>query len=201
MKILFLNEERNKCMKKLVSVLLLSIPVIATASNCDEISSNIAEKIKNNGVPPSQFQLKLVPTSEAQQQIDGKIVGTCDGGQQKIVYTRLDGVFTPNQTQAVESKAQPKAESASPQTEIVNPAEEQKVPTTKQEAQSPSVESTEPEQTETKSVSPQTESTKSVEQLNESSTNQETQSPVVEPDAQPEAETVPTQNQSESPKN
>lgn len=178
-------------MKKLVSVLLLSIPVIAAASNCDEISSNIAEKIKNNGVPPSQFQLKLVPTSEAQQQIDGKIVGTCDGGQQKIVYTRLDGVFTPNQTQTVE----PKTELTSPQTETVNPAEEPKVPTSKQETQSPAVESI---------VQPETESTPPVEQLqkiDDSSIKQETQSPVVEPDAQPEAETLPTQNQSESPKN
>lgn len=160
-------------MKKLVSVLLLSIPVIAVASNCDEISSNIAEKIKNNGVPPSQFQLKLLPTSEAQQQIDGKIVGTCDGGQQKIVYTRLDGVFTPNQTQAVEPK----------------------VPTSKQETQSPAVEPI--VQPETESTPP----VEQLQKIDESSIKQETQSQVVEPDTRPEAETVPTQNQSESPKN
>ena len=51
-------------MKKLAVVLLLGLPVIASASNCDEISANIAEKIKNNGVNENSFQLKLVPQDE-----------------------------------------------------------------------------------------------------------------------------------------
>lgn len=73
-------------MKKLAVVLLLGLPVIASASNCDEISANIAEKIKNNGVNENSFQLKLVPQDE--QNIEGKIVGSCDRGKQSIVYIR-----------------------------------------------------------------------------------------------------------------
>lgn len=73
-------------MKKLAIVLLLGLPVIASASNCDEIRANIAEKIKSNGVNENSFQLKLVPQGE--QNIEGKIVGSCDRGKQSIVYIR-----------------------------------------------------------------------------------------------------------------
>ncbi|NUF26860.1 Protein of unknown function [Gilliamella bombicola] len=83
-------------MKKLIGVFLLSLPMLAAASNCDEISANIAEKIKNNGVDPSHFQLKLEPADKSGEQIEGKIVGSCDRGQQHIVYVRLDGVATEN---------------------------------------------------------------------------------------------------------
>jgi hypothetical protein len=86
-------------MKKLIGVFLLSLPMLAVASNCDEISANIAEKIKNNGVDPSLFQLKLEPSDKSEQQIEGKIVGSCDRGQQRIVYVRLDGFATQTQTE------------------------------------------------------------------------------------------------------
>ncbi|MCO6553062.1 MAG: DUF1161 domain-containing protein [Gilliamella sp.] len=93
-------------MKKLIGIFLLSLPMLAVASNCDEISTNIAEKIKNNGVDPSQFQLKLEPSDKPEQQIEGKIVGSCDRGQQRIVYVRLDGLATQTQTQT-ETETQP----------------------------------------------------------------------------------------------
>ncbi|MCX8700987.1 DUF1161 domain-containing protein [Gilliamella sp. B2840] len=79
-------------MKKLVLVLSLSLPAMSIASNCENISANIAEKIKNNGVAPSKFQLKLIPVDQADQQNEGKIVGSCDGGQQKIVYVRFEDI-------------------------------------------------------------------------------------------------------------
>lgn len=75
-------------MKKLALVLLLGLPVVASASNCDEIRANIAEKIKNNGVNEDSFQLKLVPSDQNEQNLEGKIVGSCDRGQQNIVYIR-----------------------------------------------------------------------------------------------------------------
>ncbi|OCG01120.1 DUF1161 domain-containing protein [Gilliamella sp. wkB112] len=121
-------------MKKLVSVLLLSLPMVAAASNCEEISGNIAEKIQNNGVQSSLFQLKLVPADQSQQ-IEGQIVGSCDRGQQNIVYVRLDGVST--STKATKSKAATPAESA-------QPVEQSKAEEPKSEA--PAVESnTQPE--------------------------------------------------------
>ena len=81
-------------MKKIILVLLLGLPMMAVASNCEDISANIAEKIKNNGVDASQFQLKLIPVDQAEQQTEGKIVGSCDRGQQKIVYVRFNDIST-----------------------------------------------------------------------------------------------------------
>lgn len=103
-------------MKKLIGVFLLSLPMLAVASNCDEISANIAEKIKNNGVEPSQFQLKLEPSDKSEQQIEGKIVGSCDRGQQRIVYVRLDGFATQTQTQPANTKEETENSKAKPST-------------------------------------------------------------------------------------
>lgn len=74
-------------MKKLAIMLLLSFPVVVSASNCDNIRANIAEKIKNNGVPEDNFQLTLVPADQDIQG-QGKVVGSCNGGKQRIVYIR-----------------------------------------------------------------------------------------------------------------
>ncbi|OCG08964.1 hypothetical protein A9G13_02585 [Gilliamella sp. wkB178] len=100
-------------MKKLVSVVLLSLPMVAAASNCDEISGNIAEKIQNNGVQSSQFQLKLVPADQSQQ-VEGQIVGSCDRGQQNIVYVRLDGVSAATKAATKATKAEAPAPEAKP---------------------------------------------------------------------------------------
>ena len=74
-------------MKKLAIMLLLSFPVVVSASNCDDIRANIAEKIKNNGVPEDNFQLTLVPADQ-EIQGQGKVVGSCNGGKQRIIYIR-----------------------------------------------------------------------------------------------------------------
>lgn len=89
-------------MKKLTIVLLLGLPIIASASNCDEISANIAEKIKNNGVNEDNFQLKLVPSDQDEQTIKGQIVGSCDRGKQSIVYIRAQ--YSSTKTTKDESK-------------------------------------------------------------------------------------------------
>jgi Protein of unknown function (DUF1161). len=89
-------------MKKLAIVLLLGLPIIASASNCDEISANIAEKIKNNGVNEDNFQLKLVPSDQDEQTIKGQIVGSCDRGKQSIVYIRAQ--YSSTKTTKDESK-------------------------------------------------------------------------------------------------
>ncbi|MCX8726200.1 DUF1161 domain-containing protein [Gilliamella sp. B2838] len=120
-------------MKKLAFVLFVSLPMIASASNCDEISANIAEKIKNNGVEASQFQLKLVSSNESQQQIEGQIVGSCDRGQQNIVYVRYDSASKAAKStdkKTVDTKSQPeqpKAETVAPTTTApVDSSEQQK---------------------------------------------------------------------------
>lgn len=116
-------------MKKLVVVLLLGLPMVAAASNCEEISASIAEKIKNNGVDENSFQLNLVPSEQAEQGVVGKIVGSCDRGQQKIVYIRSqDNSVTTEAKQQEPSNSNQQAEKAelekSSQQEIVAPSSE-----------------------------------------------------------------------------
>ena len=116
-------------MKKLVMVLLLGLPMVAAASNCEEISASIAEKIKNNGVDENSFQLNLVPSEQAEQGVVGKIVGSCDRGQQKIVYVRSqDNSVTTEAKQQEPSNSNQQAENAelekSSQQEIVAPSSE-----------------------------------------------------------------------------
>lgn len=116
-------------MKKLVVVLLLGLPMVAAASNCEEISTSIAEKIKNNGVDENSFQLNLVPSEQAEQGVAGKIVGSCDRGQQKIVYIRSqDNSVTTEAKQQESSISNQQAEKAelekSSQQEIVAPSSE-----------------------------------------------------------------------------
>lgn len=116
-------------MKKLVVVLLLGLPMVAAASNCEEISASIAEKIKNNGVDENSFQLNLVPSEQAEQGVAGKIVGSCDRGQQKIVYIRSqDNSVTTEEKQQEPSNSNQQAEKAelekSSQQEIVAPSSE-----------------------------------------------------------------------------
>lgn len=110
-------------------VLLLGLPMVAAASNCEEISASIAEKIKNNGVDENSFQLNLVPSEQAEQGVAGKIVGSCDRGQQKIVYIRSqDNSVTTEAKQQESSISNQQAEKAelekSSQQEIVAPASE-----------------------------------------------------------------------------
>ena len=71
-------------MKSLCIVLglLLATPVLA-AKSCEELKAEIDAKIKANGVP--KYTLDIVPNAEVK---DGKVIGSCDGGTHKIVYTK-----------------------------------------------------------------------------------------------------------------
>lgn len=62
---------------------LLSIPAYPQAKSCDELKSEIAKKIEANGV--TSYSLDIVAKDD---NAEGKVVGTCEGGTKKIVYTR-----------------------------------------------------------------------------------------------------------------
>ena len=66
------------------------------AKPCEELKSEIAKKIEANGV--KSYTLDIVAKD---QDADGKVVGTCDGGTKKIVYERHDQA----QPQQPEAKA------------------------------------------------------------------------------------------------
>ena len=51
--------------------------------DCNELKAEIEAKIKKNGV--DKFTLTIV---DKDAQADGKVVGTCDGGEKEIVYRK-----------------------------------------------------------------------------------------------------------------
>ena len=122
-------------MKKIILVLLLGLPMMAVASNCEDISANIAEKIKNNGVDASKFQLKLIPVDQADQQTEGKIVGSCDRGQQKIVYVRSNDIST--ETESNEQAPTIQEQNQKTQSDISLQQEEATPPATENQESTP----------------------------------------------------------------
>ena len=72
-------------MKKLVMVavlLMIASPVFAKKS-CEEMKSEVDAKIQAKGV--KSYSLEIVPNEDVK---DRKVVGSCDGGTKKIIYTR-----------------------------------------------------------------------------------------------------------------
>jgi outer membrane lipoprotein-sorting protein len=72
-------------MKTLIAaaaLLLIATPALALKS-CEELKSEIDAKLQAKGV--KSYSLEIVPTDKAK---DGKIVGSCEGGTQKIIYKR-----------------------------------------------------------------------------------------------------------------
>lgn len=63
-------------------ILALSLPALARKS-CDELKTEIEEKMKAKGV--AAFTLTIVNNDEVKEQ---KVVGSCNGGTQKITYVR-----------------------------------------------------------------------------------------------------------------
>jgi len=65
---------------------------------CDELKTEIEAKLKANQV--TDYSLEAVETDKVG---DGKVIGSCEGGTKKIVYTRGTG------------EAKPSADAAKPQ--------------------------------------------------------------------------------------
>ncbi|AKJ42285.1 DUF1161 domain-containing protein [Pragia fontium] len=111
-------------MKKLLlaltaSAFFIGVPLTTSAATCDEIKAEISQKIISNGVPESGFQLNLIPTEQTEP-TEGKVVGNCDRGQQKIIYIRGD-VSQLQQPATTSEPApvveEPKQEAPQPQTQ------------------------------------------------------------------------------------
>ncbi|MEB6377554.1 DUF1161 domain-containing protein [Leclercia adecarboxylata] len=79
-------------MKRLPWITALLLAGIAPAAlaapdNCEQIKSDIQQRIINNGVPESSFMLNIVPNDQADKP-DAKVVGHCANDTLKILYTR-----------------------------------------------------------------------------------------------------------------
>ena len=66
------------------ALVLLATPAFAV-KDCEELKSEIAAKLDAKGV--KEYTLEIVDTDKDDAK-DAKVVGSCAGGTQKIIYTR-----------------------------------------------------------------------------------------------------------------
>jgi Protein of unknown function (DUF1161) len=66
-----------------LSIVTLVASASAMATPCDEVKGQIAAKLDAKHV--TNYTLDVVP---ADQNSDAKVVGSCEGGAKKIVYSR-----------------------------------------------------------------------------------------------------------------
>ncbi len=74
-------------MKALLTIAaVLLVPTLSYAQGpkaCEELKSEIAKKLDDKGV--KSYSLEIVPKD---QTAEGKVVGSCEGGTKKIVYSK-----------------------------------------------------------------------------------------------------------------
>ena len=72
-------------MKRIALVLLLAAPVAAFAAKpCEELKTEIAAKIDAAGAKGYSLEIVKADADEG----GAKVVGTCDSGKSKILYSR-----------------------------------------------------------------------------------------------------------------
>jgi hypothetical protein len=77
-------------------LLFVSVSASAQAAKpCEDLKAEIAKKVEANSV--KSYSLEVVAKDK---EVEGKVVGTCEGGTKKIVYRRTS---TPPQTPATEA--------------------------------------------------------------------------------------------------
>jgi hypothetical protein len=67
----------------MAAALLLCAPLFAQVKPCEELKGEIEAKLKDKGV--TNYTLEIVPADQIKDQ---KVVGSCDGGKNKITYTK-----------------------------------------------------------------------------------------------------------------
>ena len=73
----------NKAMLALAAAAAVAAVPALAGKSCDDLKAEIAAKIEKKGV--KAYTLDVVKKGE---EGDRKVVGTCDGGRQVIVYKR-----------------------------------------------------------------------------------------------------------------
>ncbi len=67
----------------MVAGLLLCAPAFAQVKPCEELKGEIDAKLKEKGV--TNYTLEIVPADQVKDQ---RVIGSCDGGKNKITYTK-----------------------------------------------------------------------------------------------------------------
>lgn len=78
---------------------VMAAPVMAAPESCENVKSDISQRIVNNGVPESGFTLDIVPGDQADKP-DAQVVGHCANDTWKILYTRTSGASASSGTPA-----------------------------------------------------------------------------------------------------
>ena len=78
-------------MKRALLAFLLVLPVsqgvsLAQRKDCEELKKEIAAKLDAKGV--KNYTLTIVAVGEVKDADKDKVVGSCDGGTKRILYTR-----------------------------------------------------------------------------------------------------------------
>ena len=75
-------------MKKVAFLCVLSsvCSLALAAKPCEELKSEIATKIDANKV--INYTLEIIDADKAEKAAEAKVVGSCEGGTKKIVYSR-----------------------------------------------------------------------------------------------------------------
>ncbi len=72
-------------------VMAMPISTFAQAAKpCEDLKLEIAKKLEANQV--KSYSLEIVPKD---QEVQGKVVGTCEGGTKKIVYSKTPATPKP----------------------------------------------------------------------------------------------------------
>jgi hypothetical protein len=67
----------------LIAALFLCASAFAEIKKCEDLKAEIEGKLKDKGVVG--FTLEIVPADQIKDQ---KVIGSCDGGTNKITYTK-----------------------------------------------------------------------------------------------------------------
>jgi hypothetical protein len=81
-----------------VCALLFTTQALFAAVPCSELKTKIDDGLKEKGV--QNYTLTIVPMADT---AEGKVVGTCDSGTNKIVYSRV-GAPAPTKEKAPDEK-------------------------------------------------------------------------------------------------
>ena len=72
-----------KVLKLMFVFLLFCLPLMAQVKPCEELRSEIDEKVRKNGA--ENYTLEIVPADQVGSKT---VVGSCNSGKDRIVYTR-----------------------------------------------------------------------------------------------------------------
>ncbi|WP_106478191.1 DUF1161 domain-containing protein [Phytohalomonas tamaricis] len=184
------------------SVLALGYFPLTAAASCEDVMAQIAQKIEANGVPTSQFQLDALPNAEANE-AGGQIVGSCENGTRKIVYSRKSAQAG---TSNIPSTGSPEERQATPNKQSSSDTQTALTKQTTTEELQPEAQSTSSDQTSAEESQPEAQSSSSEQTSAEesqpeaqSSSSEQTSAEESQPEAQPSSSNKQTSTEGSQP--